>query len=93
MKDNPLDIKIKHYGRNFANCDESNNCIYIKKPEKEIHNYVDFSVDIINHEFMRCLLFKEIDFYTAIRYGTEICLKVEDRKMLTYEFTQSLYNS
>ncbi len=67
---------------NIAYCNIYNHCMYIRKPVKEIDNYVDYSIDIINHEFMHYLLYRIFDAYISSSYHN-VHYKVEDRKMIT----------
>lgn len=89
---NEFNIKIlKSNNRNFACYNPHTKCMYIRKPVKEIDNYIDYSIDIINHEYNHYILSQEIDEHTSFSYDSDICLKVEDRKMLTFEVTKSLH--
>ncbi len=91
-KNRNFDIKIKHYGLNIGACDLECNCIYIRKLQKEIDDYITFSIEVINHEYMHILLYKEVNGHTSRLYDTDICLTLEDRKMLTPKFINSLSN-
>jgi hypothetical protein len=89
-----LDISIKHSGVNIAMCDVEYNMIYIRKfPKDIIDDYITFSIEVINHEFMYILLAKEIDSTTSHLYFSDVCLLVEDRKLLTKEFIDNYNNN
>ena len=88
-----LNIKIKHYDSNIGMCDPEYNIIYIRKFPKEINDYITFSIEVINHEFIHILLSKEIDYNTSHLYDNDICLIVEDRKLLTKEFIDNYNNT
>jgi len=67
---------------NIAYCDIYNHCMYIRKPVKKIDDYMNYSIDIINHEFMHYLLYRNFDAYISSSYHN-VNYKVEDRKMIT----------
>ncbi len=87
-----LDLKIKHYGGNIACCDPYCKYIYLKGL-KNITDYITYCIEIINHEYMHILLYNQIDFNTSHLYDSDVCLILEDRKLLTSKFVNSLYNN
>ena len=85
-----MNIKIWKFKTrdNLAYYDPETDCMYIKKYDniKNDINYADYSIDIINHEFMHSFLFREFGDNISRNYHEVSVIMEEDfRKLLIYD--------